>query len=135
MLITLAGMACTPSIVPLERQYTMEHNPTGVILHLSMRAIIQWHRTDLHKAKVLRSEKAGLSSPDIRQSRSRECQKDVCGYMVRQFLKRSSFDILKPSFRRRQIQDLEHNTWGIGERSIQLAFVRGTLAALLSLWY
>lgn len=99
----------------------MEHSPTGFVLHLSMRAIIQWHPTDLHKGKVLRSEKAGLSSPELRQSRS---QKDVCGYMVRQFLKRSSLDILKPSFRRQQIQDLEHNTWGIVERSFQLVLVR-----------
>ena len=113
----------------------MEHSPTGFVLHLSMRAIIQWHPTDLHKGKVLRSEKAGLSSPDIRQSRSRGSQKDVCGYMVRQFMKRSGFDILKPSFRRQQIQDLEHNTWGIGERSTQLVLVRDTLAASLSFWY
>ena len=55
--------------------------------------------------------------------------------MVRQFLKRSGFDVLKPSFRRQQIQDLERNTWGIGERSSQLVLVRDTLAASHSLWY
>lgn len=53
----------------------MGHIPTSVILHLSMRASIQWHPTDLHKDKVLCSEKAGLSSSDIRQSRTQERQK------------------------------------------------------------